>query len=86
VRHDYRLGVPLRGQWSEILNSDLDVYGGSGVSNTGRLVADYVPWHGHDHSLSITLPPLGVVMLAPVRPAGARNGDRNGEVATVAAP
>jgi 1,4-alpha-glucan branching enzyme len=86
VRHDYRLGVPLRGQWSEILNSDLDVYGGSGVSNTGRLVADYVPWHGHDHSLSLTLPPLGVVMLAPVRPAGARNGDRNGEVATVAAP
>jgi 1,4-alpha-glucan branching enzyme len=67
-RHDYRLGVPLRGQWVEILNSDLDVYGGSGVSNTGRLVADYVPWHGQEYSLSITLPPLAVVMLTPHRP------------------
>jgi 1,4-alpha-glucan branching enzyme len=71
VRDDYRLGVPLRGQWSELLNSDLDVYGGSGVSNMGRLVADYVPWHGQENSLSITLPPLSVVMLTPVRPAAA---------------
>jgi 1,4-alpha-glucan branching enzyme len=69
VRHDYRLGVPLKGQWTEILNSDLEIYGGSGVSNSGRLVADYVPWHGHEHSLSITLPPLAVVMFVPLRPS-----------------
>jgi 1,4-alpha-glucan branching enzyme len=67
VRHDYRLGVPLKGHWVEILNSDLDVYGGSGVSNHGRLVADYVPWHGQELSLSLTLPPLAVVVLAPIR-------------------
>jgi 1,4-alpha-glucan branching enzyme len=69
VRRDYRLGVPQRGQWAELLNSDLDVYGGSGVGNSGRLVADYVPWHGQEFSLSITLPPLSVVMLTPVRPS-----------------
>jgi 1,4-alpha-glucan branching enzyme len=68
-RHDYRVGVPLRGQWTEILNSDLDVYGGSGVGNSGRLVADYVPWHGQEYSLSLTVPPLGAVFLVPVRPA-----------------
>lgn len=71
VRHEYRLGVPMKGQWVEILNSDLEVYGGSGVSNHGRLVADYVPWHGHELSLSLTLPPLAVLVLAPYRAAPA---------------
>ena len=69
VRHEYRIGVPMKGQWVEILNSDLEVYGGSGVSNHGRLVADYVPWHGHELSLSLTLPPLAVMVLAPYRAA-----------------
>jgi 1,4-alpha-glucan branching enzyme len=85
VRHDYRLGVPLKGQWVEILNSDLEIYGGSGVSNQGRLVADYVPWHGQELSLSITLPPLGVVVLAPIRQGGASVGNGATSVATPAA-
>ncbi|HEX7095605.1 MAG TPA: 1,4-alpha-glucan branching protein GlgB, partial [Acidimicrobiales bacterium] len=71
VRHEYRLGVPIKGQWVELLNSDLEIYGGSGVSNHGRLVADYVPWHGHEHSLSLSLPPLGMLVLAPQRLAPA---------------
>jgi hypothetical protein len=29
------------------------------------VVADDVPWHGHDSSVALSLPPLGVVFLAP---------------------
>ena len=65
-RHDYRVGVPVRGGWEELLNSDATVYGGSGVGNLGRVIADDVPWHGHEHSMSLSLPPLSVVFLAPL--------------------
>ena len=64
-RHDYRVGVPVRGAWAELCNSDASTYGGSGVGNLGQVVADDVPWHGHEHSLALSLPPLGVVVLAP---------------------
>jgi 1,4-alpha-glucan branching enzyme len=67
-RHDYRVGVPVRSGWREILNSDAEHYGGSGVGNLGRVVADYVPWHGHEFSISLTLPPLAVLFLAPDQP------------------
>src|SRR5690606_11301175 len=35
VRENYRLGVPRRGYWRELLNSDATEYGGSGVGNFG---------------------------------------------------
>jgi 1,4-alpha-glucan branching enzyme len=69
-RLDYRVGVPARGAWEEILNSDAEQYGGSGVGNLGRVVADYVPWHGHELSVSLSLPPLGVLFLAPLQKSG----------------
>ena len=65
VRYDYRVGVPLAGTWSEILNSDAPIYGGSGVGNMGRVVTEPVAWHGRSHSLPLTLPPLATVILAP---------------------
>ncbi len=37
VRTDYRLGVPVAGDWVEVLNSDETRYGGSGVGNDGPL-------------------------------------------------
>jgi 1,4-alpha-glucan branching enzyme len=66
-RHDYRIGVPVRGRWEELLNSDATVYGGSGVGNLGQVVADDVPWHGHEWSVSLSVPPLGAVFIAPQR-------------------
>jgi 1,4-alpha-glucan branching enzyme len=67
VREGYRIGVPHAGYWREVLNSDADVYGGSGVGNLGGVEADAVPFHGRTHSLSVTLPPLAIVVLkAPV--------------------
>ncbi len=65
VRHGYRVGVPAGGTWLEALNSDAPFYGGSGVGNLGRVTAEALPCHGREHSLSLTLPPLAVVLFVP---------------------
>ena len=59
----YRVGVPCGGFWREVLNSDATIYGGSGQGNLGGVEAAPMPAHGRSHSLSLTLPPLGVVFL-----------------------
>ncbi len=63
-RHGYRIGLPSAGRWTEILNTDAEAYGGSGVGN-GDVESEDVAWQGHDQSVVVTLPPLGVVWLAP---------------------
>ena len=62
-RHDLLLGVPAAGIWREILNSDAAIYGGSGTGNLGEVEARPVPWGGQTHSVSISAPPLAVVLL-----------------------
>jgi 1,4-alpha-glucan branching enzyme len=62
-RRNYRVGVPRGGFWKEVLNSDAGIYGGSGHGNFGGVEATPVPAHGKYHSLSLTLPPLGVLFL-----------------------
>jgi 1,4-alpha-glucan branching enzyme len=52
----------------ELLNTDAEVYGGSGQGSYGGLDADEVAMHGRAHSLPLVLPPLGAVFLAPERP------------------
>jgi 1,4-alpha-glucan branching enzyme len=59
----YRIGVPFRGTWHEIFNSDNLKYSGSGVLNQGLLYTTPVKYHGKDYSVSITLPPLGISVL-----------------------
>ncbi len=44
--HDYRVGLPSAGPWTELLNSDAETYGGSGTGNYGRVQAVDEPWHG----------------------------------------
>ncbi len=63
TRKNYRVGVPRGGRWRELLNSDAEIYGGSGMGNFGGVEAAPVAAHGRFHSLSLTLPPLGVVFL-----------------------
>ncbi|MCT7374222.1 1,4-alpha-glucan branching protein GlgB [Chelativorans salis] len=63
VREDYRIGLPRKGRWREILNSDDPRYGGSGVTN-GIVDAVEEPWHGRPASASIRLPPLGATVLS----------------------
>ncbi len=58
---NYRIGVPEGGLWEEVLNSDGREYGGNGLGNSGAAEAMPHPFHGRSHSLSLTLPPLGIL-------------------------
>jgi len=64
VRGEYRIGVPSAGNWSELLNSDAEIYGGSNVGNFGLVKAEPVPWQGYEQSIRLRLPPLGALILA----------------------
>ncbi|TDF99409.1 1,4-alpha-glucan branching protein GlgB [Paenibacillus piri] len=64
---DYRIGVPLPGEYKECFNSDLAVYGGSGQRNEGSLRTETVSWHYQPFSLRLTVPPLAAVVLKPDR-------------------
>ncbi|MEV4508200.1 1,4-alpha-glucan branching protein GlgB [Dactylosporangium sp. NPDC049525] len=59
----YRVGLPFTGRWAEILNTDADVYGGSGVGNMGAVEASAVPWNGLPASAELRVPPLGALWL-----------------------
>jgi 1,4-alpha-glucan branching enzyme len=63
--HDYRIGLPKRGRWREVLNTDAEWYGGSGVGNLGAVSTERVPMHGSSQSAALQLPPSGVIWLAP---------------------
>jgi 1,4-alpha-glucan branching enzyme len=61
VREGYKVGVPAGGTWKEILNTDSEIYGGSGVGNKGAAEAEASPTHGREYSLTITIPPLATL-------------------------
>ncbi len=62
-RHDYRIGVPERGSYRETLNSDSTFYGGSNCGNHGGVESEEIAWNGMPHSIAVTLPPLGGIIL-----------------------
>ena len=64
-RQNYLIGSPTGGAWLEIFNSDANIYGGSDCGNAGRVEATDTETHGRPHTLSVTLPPLGVVVFKP---------------------
>jgi 1,4-alpha-glucan branching enzyme len=64
-RQGYRIGVPVGGSYREILNSDGEAYGGSNVGNQGRIAAEDAPSHGFAHALTLSVPPLGFLLLKP---------------------
>ena len=68
-RSNYVLGVPLPGNWKELLNSDSRDYGGAGWGNLGGVDASPIGAHGRAHSLTLTLPPLSTLYF---------KGDANG--------
>ena len=69
-RWDYRIGVPQAGFWREVLNSDAGEYGGSGFGNFGGVWSDPYPHHGRHQSISVKVPPLGMVILKHVEELG----------------
>ena len=62
VREGYRVGVPRAGSYVEILNTDANPYGGSGVGNLGEVKSERVKHNERDHSIVITVPPLAAVV------------------------
>ena len=61
-RSGYRIGVPRRGCYRELLNSDSEIWGGSNQGNLGAVESEELEAHGQPFSLSLTLPPLGALI------------------------
>jgi 1,4-alpha-glucan branching enzyme len=78
VREGYRVGVPFPGFWQELLNSDAKEYCGSGVGNLGGVWSEKVPSQNFPFSLSLTIPPLGILFLKPRGEGGLASEDRSG--------
>jgi 1,4-alpha-glucan branching enzyme len=62
-RRNFLVGVPRRGVWHEILNTDAREYGGSGWGNLGGVDSVPVTTQGRVESLNLNLPPLATIML-----------------------
>ena len=65
ARMGYRVGVPKGGFYKEVMNSDSGSYWGGNMGNFGGIWAEDVPWHGRTSSLSLTIPPLSMVVMKP---------------------
>jgi 1,4-alpha-glucan branching enzyme len=64
VLTDYQVGVPRAGDWQCLLSTDAQEFGGSGAGQDSAVTAA-ADLHGHDHALSLTLPPLATTFWAP---------------------
>jgi 1,4-alpha-glucan branching enzyme len=62
-RPNYLVGVPARGVWREILNTDAREYGGSGWGNLGGVESVPVSTRGRVESVNLNLPPLATIVL-----------------------
>ena len=66
VTHDnFRMGVPHKGNYKEIFNSDKLTFGGSGIENL-KVFSEEIPWNHFSQSISVKVPPLGVVFLEKI--------------------
>jgi len=62
-REGYLMGLPIPGRWTEILNTDAEIYGGSNIGNFGSVIAQDWGHHGQAACAWISLPPLAAVIL-----------------------
>jgi 1,4-alpha-glucan branching enzyme len=68
TRENHRLGLPRKGIYKQLLNTDHEKYGGSGSGVVQSIKAEEIAAHGLDYSAAITLPPLGTMWFeGPVR-------------------
>jgi 1,4-alpha-glucan branching enzyme len=63
---NYKIGLPYEGEYVEIFNSQSTAYEGWNIGNAGALQANKEPMHGREYSITLTLPPLGVIYLKKV--------------------
>jgi 1,4-alpha-glucan branching enzyme len=64
-RGGYRIGLPRAGEWREVINSDAQIYAGSGTGNRGSVHAEPAPLHGLPASAEFFLPPLSILVFTP---------------------
>ncbi|KAA9346149.1 1,4-alpha-glucan branching protein GlgB [Adhaeribacter soli] len=62
-RENYRIGVPKKGTWAELLNTDDAAFGGSGTGNPEEVKSEAIAAHGRENSIALNLPPLGTIYL-----------------------
>jgi 1,4-alpha-glucan branching enzyme len=68
IREAHRIGLPRKGTYKQLLNTDNEKYCGGGFGVVKSIRAEKTPWHGMDYSAAITLPPLGTLWFeAPAR-------------------
>jgi 1,4-alpha-glucan branching enzyme len=71
------VGVPIETEYVEVLNSDLDEFGGSGQINKKNLKALEGEYHGRPYHISMTIPPYGISILRAVKKRGEnKNGKK----------
>ena len=63
ARENYRIGVPDKGTYVEVFNSDSEEFGGSGIKNEDDILTEEVQWHNQEQSIRITIPPLATIYL-----------------------
>ncbi|MGZ3158833.1 MAG: 1,4-alpha-glucan branching protein GlgB [Burkholderiaceae bacterium] len=67
-RDGYRIGVPVNNaqspsRWRELINTDADIYGGTGMNNGEVIMSERFESHGMPQSVVLTLPPLSMLIL-----------------------
>lgn len=72
---DYQIGVTQYCEYLEIFNSDRVEFGGSGMINSKNIMAQQKPFHGKPYSVSLTIPPFGILILRPIRKRKERKGN-----------
>jgi 1,4-alpha-glucan branching enzyme len=80
VYSNYRIGVPKPGEYREILNSDAQVFGGSGVINKRAIEAKEIAFHGRPYSIEMNISPFGISILRPVIKRKGRNNHAKEEM------
>jgi 1,4-alpha-glucan branching enzyme len=63
LRENYKLPLPRAGFWTEILNTDAQLYFGGNRGNMGGVLAEAVPWRGKPAQSRLVLPPLAALFL-----------------------
>jgi 1,4-alpha-glucan branching enzyme len=72
---NYRIGVPAKGEYREIFNSDYIEFGGAGLMNKRTIVSTDESYHGKPYSVNVTIPPFGFQILRPVKKRKERKGN-----------
>ena len=75
-RDNYKIGVPKRGSYEVVLNSDDEKFGGKGRGSKGRIRSKKEGMHGFENSISLDLPPLSVIYLKNVPPRKKTTGTK----------